>query len=107
MPPRVGRYRRRVLRVVMSRRWLTALAIAAIFALACVFLGRWQWHRHEDKAARAQRIESHYFASPVPLSRVMPRPDADLPRAQEWTLVTATGRYVACLLYTSDAADDL
>ena len=95
MPPRVGRYRRRVLRVVMSRRWLTALAIAATFALACVFLGRWQWHRHEDKAARAQRIESHYFARPIPLSRVMPRPDASLPQAQEWTLVTATGRYAA------------
>ena len=95
MPPRGGRYRHRVLRVVTSRRWLTALAIAAIFALACVFLGRWQWHRHEDKAARAQRIESHYSASPVPLFKVMPRPDANLPRAQEWTLVTATGRYAA------------
>ena len=79
----------------MSRRWLTALAVAAIFAVACVFLGRWQWHRHEDKTARAQRINSHYFASPVPLARAMSRPDAALPRAQEWTLVTATGRYAA------------
>ncbi len=79
----------------MSRRWLTALAVAAIFAVACVFLGRWQWHRHEDKAARAQRINSHYVASPVPLPRAMPGPDATLPPAQEWTLVTATGRYAA------------
>ena len=79
----------------MSRRWLTALAVAAIFAVACVYLGRWQWHRHEDKAAKAQRINSHYFASPVPLSRAMPRPDATLPRAEEWTLVSATGRYAA------------
>jgi cytochrome oxidase assembly protein ShyY1 len=79
----------------MSRRWLTALAVAAIFAVACVFLGRWQWHRHEDKAASAHRINSHYFASPVPLSRAMPGPDATLPRAEEWTLVTATGRYSA------------
>ena len=84
-----------MLRVVLSRRWLSALAVAAIFAVACVFLGRWQWHRHEDKAARAQRINSHYFASPVPLSRAMPQPEAALPRAQEWTLVTATGRYAA------------
>jgi cytochrome oxidase assembly protein ShyY1 len=83
-----------VLKVVLSRRWLTALAVAMMFALACVFLGRWQWHRHEEKAARAQRIESHYLANPVPLSRAMPRPGANLPRAQEWTLVTATGRYV-------------
>jgi cytochrome oxidase assembly protein ShyY1 len=84
-----------VLRVVLSRRWLTALAVAALFAVACAFLGQWQWHRHEDKAARAQRINSHYYASPVPLSRAMPVPDANLPSAEEWTLVTATGRYAA------------
>lgn len=79
----------------MSRRWLTALAVAALFALACAFLGRWQWHRHEDKAARADRINSHYDAKAVPLSTAMPAPAAGLPRAQEWTLVTATGRYAA------------
>jgi cytochrome oxidase assembly protein ShyY1 len=79
----------------MSRRWLAALLVAALFALACVLLGRWQWHRHEDKAAKADRINSHYNASPVPLSRAMPTPGANLPRPQEWTLVTATGRYDA------------
>jgi len=84
-----------VLRVVISRRWLTALAVAAIFAVACVYLGRWQWHRHEDKAARAERINSHYFASPVPLTNVLPGPDAILPLAKEWSLVSATGRYAA------------
>jgi len=79
----------------MSRRWLGALALAALFALACVFLGRWQWNRHEEKAARAQRIERHYFAGPVPLSAALPRPGVPLSRDQEWTLVTATGRYSA------------
>jgi len=77
----------------MSRRWITAFAVAALFAVACFYLGQWQWHRHEDKAARAQRINSHYFASPVPLSSAMPRPETNLPRAQEWTLVSASGRY--------------
>ena len=77
----------------MSRRWLTALAVAALFAGACVYLGRWQWSQHEDRAANAHRITSHYFASPVPLSRAMPEPNANLPRAKEWTLVSATGRY--------------
>jgi len=81
--------------MVISRRWLTALAVAAIFAVACVFLGRWQWHRHEDKTARAEQINSHYFASPVPLSRAMPGPAVSLPPAEDWTLVTATGRYAA------------
>ncbi|MHB8274280.1 MAG: SURF1 family cytochrome oxidase biogenesis protein [Dermatophilaceae bacterium] len=77
----------------MSRRWLTALAVATLFAIACAFLGQWQWHRHQDKAAKAQRINSHYLASPVPLSRVLQGPGTTLPRAEEWTLVTATGRY--------------
>jgi len=71
------------------------LAIAVVFAVACMFLGRWQWHRHEAKAARAERIDSHYSASPIPLSRALPAPDAKLPLAQEWTQVTATGRYAA------------
>ena len=87
-----------MLRVVISRRWLTALAVAALFAAACVYLGRWQWARHEDKVARAERINSHYFASPVPLAEVMPRPDATLPRSEEWSLVSATGRYAATSL---------
>ena len=84
-----------MLRVVVSRRWLSALAVAAIFALACFYLGRWQWHRHEDKAARADRINSNYFANPVPLSKVMPRPESPLPRAKEWARVSASGRYAA------------
>jgi len=79
----------------MSRRWLTMLAIAIPFAVACFFLGQWQWHRHEGKAARAERIDSHYTASPVPLSVAMPRPGASLPQPQEWTTVTATGTYDA------------
>ncbi|MEO6143945.1 MAG: SURF1 family protein [Dermatophilaceae bacterium] len=87
-----------MLRVVISRRWLTALAVAALFAVACAYLGRWQWHRHEDKAASAQRINSNYFASPVPLSKVLPRPESPLPRAEEWSPVRASGRYAALSL---------
>ena len=84
-----------VLRVLISRRWLTMLTIALVFAVACLFLGRWQWHRHEAKTARAERIDNHYLARPVPLSAAMPRPAARLPLPLEWTPVTATGRYVA------------
>jgi cytochrome oxidase assembly protein ShyY1 len=97
-PTRVGRYGRRVLKVLISRRWLEWLAVATIFAVACVFLGRWQWGRHEDKTAKAQRITSHYFASPVPLPQAMTRPGVNLLPAQDWTMVTATGRYAAAHL---------
>lgn len=95
IPIRVGRYGHRVLKVVLSSRWLRWVAVSAVFAVACVFLGRWQWGRHEDKVARADQINSHYFASPVPLSSAMPRPEASLPQAQDWTMVSATGRYAA------------
>jgi cytochrome oxidase assembly protein ShyY1 len=98
MTPRVGRYRRWVLRVVFSRRWLSAFAVAALFALACVLLGRWQWGRHEDRVAIADRINSHYFGAVVPLSAAMPAPAVFLPSAKEWTLVSATGRYAAAHL---------
>ena len=78
----------------MSRRWLSMLAIAACFSVACFLLGQWQWHRHDAKAARAERIDSHYTASPVPLASAMPRPEVRLPLDQDWTMVTATGSYV-------------
>lgn len=81
--------------MVISRRWLTMLTIALVFAFACLLLGRWQWHRHEAKTARAERIDNNYLARPVPLSAAMPRPGANLPLPQEWTPVTATGRYAA------------
>src|SRR5450631_3181427 len=100
-PPRrsaqrgAGLYGREVLRVMMSKRWLGMLAIAVVFAVACFFLGRWQWHRHEAKATRAERIESHYSASPIPLASALPSPSTSLRPEQEWTMVTATGRYAA------------
>ena len=80
-----------MLRVLISRRWLGALAVALGFAVAAWFLGQWQWHRYEAKAARAERISSHYEARPQPLTDVLG--DAPMPLAQEWTRVTATGRY--------------
>lgn len=82
-----------MLRVLFSRRWLGALAAALGFAVAAWFLGQWQWHRYEAKAARADRIHSHYDAKPQPLGDVL---GADpMPLAREWTRVTMRGRYAA------------
>lgn len=80
-----------MLRVLISRRWLGALAVALAFAVAAFFLGRWQWHRYEGKAARADRIHAHYDATPRPLDDVLG--STPLPLSQEWTRVTAQGRY--------------
>ncbi len=74
-----------MLRVLATRRWLGALALAAAFAVAAFFLGQWQWHRYEDRKERADRITAHYDAAPVPLAgQVGTDP---MPAALEWTRV--------------------
>jgi cytochrome oxidase assembly protein ShyY1 len=82
-----------VVRVLTSRRWLGALAVALGFAVAAFFLGQWQWHRYEAKAARADRIHSHYDAKPRPVTDVLGA--TPMPLAEEWTRITMHGRYAA------------
>ena len=84
-------YRDRVLRRLMTPRWLGTLLLAAVFAVACYHLGWWQYHRHEAKVARNDRLDAHYTATPVPLPGVLT--PAGLDADDEWTRVTVTGRY--------------
>lgn len=82
-----------MIRTLLTRRWLAALAVAALFATACVFLGRWQWSRHEYKVERARLVEAHYSAPAVPLSQVLPQPDSAVPPEQVWRRVEVHGTY--------------
>ena len=54
--------------MLTSRRWLGAFGVALAFAVAAYFLGQWQCHRYEAKAARADRIHAHYDAKPRPVA---------------------------------------
>ena len=85
-------YRGHVLRRLVTPRWLGALLLAALVAVACYHLGWWQYHRHEAKAQRNERLDAHYRAAPVPLSSVLT--PAGLDPDDEWTRVTVAGRYV-------------
>jgi cytochrome oxidase assembly protein ShyY1 len=72
---------------------LGGLALALVFAVACVLLGRWQWGRYEDRSVQATAVTTHYAATPVPLGSVTSRlPPSE---ADQWLRVTATGRYAA------------
>lgn len=82
-----------MIRTLLTRRWLAALAVAVLFATACVFLGRWQWGRHEYKSARAHQVQTYYSAPAVPLTQVLPDPGSPLPADQQWRRVTMTGTY--------------
>ncbi len=80
-----------VLRRLVTPRWLGALLLAVLFAVACYHLGWWQYHRHLAKAERNERLDEHYAAAPVPLPGVLS--PAGLDPDDEWTRVTVSGRY--------------
>ncbi len=74
-------------------RWLGAAAAALAFFALCLFLGQWQFGRHQERAASAERIERHYAAAPVALEEVLPPGAGEFPQDSEWTRVRVTGSY--------------
>jgi len=79
-------------RFLFSSKWLGYLLLAAIFATACVFLGRWQMDRRAETLAEINRVTSNYSATPISFAEAEPqfsRLDAD----KEWTQVELRGRY--------------
>ncbi len=82
---------------MLSPRWLGALVLAALFAVACYQLGFWQYHRHVAKVERNARLDAHYRADPVALTDVVT--PTGMPATAEWTRVTVTGRYTAGPLF--------
>ncbi|GAA1637272.1 SURF1 family cytochrome oxidase biogenesis protein [Georgenia ruanii] len=73
-------------------RWIGLIALMVAVAVACVFLGRWQWHRYESRHADSRQIGAVYDAAPVPLEDVLT--GTGVPPGHEWRPVTMTGRYV-------------
>ncbi len=55
-------------RFLFSSKWLGYLLLAAVFATACVFLGRWQMDRRAETLAEINRVVTNYSATPVPFA---------------------------------------
>jgi len=89
---------RAALGLLRERRWLGALAALVLLTVVFVFLGRWQFHRHEAKKAVADLVAANYDADPVPLDDLVPvaeqSPDATLAAELEWRPVTVSGEYL-------------
>ena len=81
-------------RFLFSSKWLGYLLLAAIFATACVFLGRWQMDRRAETLAEINRVLSNYSAAPVPFAAVRDEFN-ELEPAKEWTQVEMKGQYDA------------
>lgn len=79
-------------RFLFSSKWLGYLLLAAIFATACVFLGRWQMDRRAETLAEINRVVSNYSATPVPFAAARDQ-FSQLDPAKEWTQVQLQGTY--------------
>lgn len=82
-----------MLRLALTPRWLGWLGLALLVGLVCLWLGQWQWGKYEDRSARADRVEAHYEADPVPATDVLDEGPA--PIDIEWTRVKAQGTYLS------------
>lgn len=80
-------------RFLFSSKWLGYLLLAAIFASACVFLGRWQMDRRAETLAEINRVVTNYSATPVPFTDVREE-FSQLDPAREWTQVELKGSYL-------------
>lgn len=79
-------------RFLFSSKWLAYLLLAAIFAAACVFLGRWQMDRRAETLAEINRVVTNYSAAPIPFEQVRDE-FSELDPAKEWTQVELRGSY--------------
>lgn len=87
MTPRVRR-----LRFLVNRRWVLLLLTVVLAAYGCLLLGRWQWHRLEDKKTGNAIIRANEKAAPAPVDQVLRR-GVDPPDATRYARVSATGTY--------------
>ncbi|GAB4098911.1 SURF1 family cytochrome oxidase biogenesis protein [Sinomonas halotolerans] len=79
-------------RFLFTRRWLTYLGIAALFAVACVFLSRWQMARLDEARAVVDRVEQNYDAPALPFAQAAGQ-FSQLDIASEWRPVALRGTY--------------
>jgi cytochrome oxidase assembly protein ShyY1 len=81
-------------RFLFSSKWLGYLLLAAIFAAACVFLGRWQMDRRAETLAEINRVVTNYSATPISFDQAREE-FVSLDPAKEWTQVELNGSYDA------------
>ncbi len=72
-------------------RWLTWLLLAALFALACVFLSQWQFARRGEAVAKIDLVLQNYDKNPVALETL--RLSKQGIREIEWLPVSLSGEF--------------
>ncbi|HEV7950100.1 MAG TPA: SURF1 family protein [Glaciihabitans sp.] len=80
-------------RFALQRRWFGYLAVAIVFALACVYLSQWQFDRREEALSEIAKVDANYDAPALPLDEVLSSTDS-FEDNQEWTPVVMEGEYL-------------
>lgn len=80
-------------RFLLTRRWLTIALVTVLVAVVCVLLGRWQFDRHESRAAANDLVTTNFDAAPVPLDSLVAA-GGTVPRDLGWRPVELSGRFV-------------
>ena len=70
-----------------------AIALALAVSVAAIFLGRWQWHRHEVRAAEIAAYEAGQSQAAAPVETVIPADAVELPDDARWRTATVSGRF--------------
>lgn len=76
-----------------ARRAAGLVVVALVVAVACTFLGRWQWNRHVWRDHAIAVVEANEKADPVPLDEVLPTTDTPLAPQDVWRQVEVVGHY--------------
>jgi cytochrome oxidase assembly protein ShyY1 len=84
----------RSLRFLLSRRWVAFFLVVVMLGYATWWLGRWQFHRLEDRQHDNAVVERNEDAPPVAVGEVL-APGREVDPDDEWRMVTATGSYLA------------
>ncbi|MFD7029112.1 SURF1 family protein [Streptomyces sp. NPDC059917] len=79
-------------RFVLTRQWLGLHLLALVLIPSMIQLGFWQFHRHEHRVAQNELIAQNLTAKPAPMTELT-SPGHEVPRADFWRAVTATGTY--------------
>ena len=85
---------RRLLGVLRQPTWIALTLLVVLLCVTFTELGLWQLRRHDERAAANKILEANLASAPVEVADLL-SPEAPLPSADEWRLVTATGTYDA------------
>ncbi|MGW7685916.1 SURF1 family cytochrome oxidase biogenesis protein [Kribbella sp. NPDC054772] len=79
---------------LMNVRWVAAALGVLLLAAVCVQLGRWQFHRLDERKARNEVTRSNLAAAPAPIDQIV-GPQGVVGDQHAWRTAVVKGRYDA------------